>query len=163
MKPKSHFSKEVHTILSAGLLTASIVVAPSAQASTWTGAGGNWSSNASPGWNGTGVPDGVGAVANKASNTTAVTTQDVVGGVTVGTISTLLSPWTLTLTNGITLNQDGAGDEAWCAANQGERQAGWREDRRRWSASTGGLHLGARLHIAQGRRSARVTSNPSPP
>lgn len=112
MKPKSHFSKEVHTILAAGLLTASIVVVPSAQASDWTGANATWSSNANPGWNGTGVPNAVGAVANHGVSTTSTTTQDVVAGVTVGTISLTNNSnnsWTFTLTNGITLDQDGAG------------------------------------------------------
>lgn len=36
--------------------------------STWAGSGANWSSNGNPGWNGTGVPDAVGASANFLTN-----------------------------------------------------------------------------------------------
>lgn len=113
MSLKALFEK-LKTISAAGLLTASFVVAPSVQAANWSGNTGNWSSNSSPGWNGTGVPDAVGAVATKsANNTSSLTTQDVVAGVTVGAIqfTTVGSAinWQITLTNGITLNQDGAG------------------------------------------------------
>ena len=109
MKSKSLLNK-IDTILAAGLLTASIVVAPSAQAADWTGANANWSSNGNPGWNGTGVPNAVGAVANHGVSTTSVTTVD--SSVTVGTIALTNNSnhrWTITLTNGITLDQDGAG------------------------------------------------------
>jgi fibronectin-binding autotransporter adhesin len=112
MRLKALFEK-LKTISAAGLLTASFVVTPSVQAANWAGTPGNWSSNGNPGWNGTGVPDAVGAVANKSTSPSSVTTQDVVAGVTVGTIqfTTVGSAikWELTLTNGITLNQDGAG------------------------------------------------------
>ena len=111
MKPKYSQNKKNHTLLAAGLLTASFVVTPSVQASDWTGASANWSSNANPGWNGTGVPNAVGAVANYGGSASVTTTQDV-AGVTVGTISWTGSGdrnWSITLTNGITLNQDGAG------------------------------------------------------
>jgi fibronectin-binding autotransporter adhesin len=95
------------------LLATLSLVAPAAQAqSSWNGTTGNWSSNASTGWNGTGVPNGVGAVADHAVATTSTTTQDVVAGVTVGRISLTNNSnhsWTITLTNGITLDQDGSG------------------------------------------------------
>lgn len=84
-----------------------------APASTWTGASGNWSSNAIPGWNGTGVPDAAGASGFYTGASAPVTTQDVVAGVTVGTLSlggsSAASAWTFTMNNSITLNQDGAG------------------------------------------------------
>ena len=110
MKPKYSQIKKSHTFLAAGLLTASFVVTPSVQASDWTGANANWSSNANPGWNGTGVPNAVGAVANHGVSTTSATTVD--SAVIVGTISLTNNSnnsWTFTLTNGITLNQDNAG------------------------------------------------------
>jgi fibronectin-binding autotransporter adhesin len=81
-------------------------------ASDWAGGSGNWSSDANPGWNGTGVPNGIGAVANFGDIVTGTTTQDIAGGVTVGTISltsTANISRTITNTNGITMNQDGAG------------------------------------------------------
>jgi autotransporter-associated beta strand protein len=114
MKPKYSQINKNHTLLAAGLLTASFVVTPSVQASDWTGASGNWSSTVSPGWTVGGVPNAVGAVANYSGNASVTTTQDSVGGVTVGTISWTGSGdrnWTITNTNGITLNQvaDGVG------------------------------------------------------
>jgi autotransporter-associated beta strand protein len=113
MRLKALFGK-LKTISAAGLLTASFVVTPSAQAANWTGGAGNWSSTTNPsGWNGA-YPNAVGAVANSAV-TNSVITQDVSGGVTVGTISLSTSSntsLTLTLTNGITLDQDGAGSGA---------------------------------------------------
>ncbi len=79
-------------------------------ASVWTGGSGNWSSNANPGWNGTGVPNGVGAVASFSDGTAGTTTQDTVG-LTLGTIDFSLGnvQRTITMSNAITLNQDGAG------------------------------------------------------
>jgi autotransporter-associated beta strand protein len=110
MRLKALFGK-LKTISAAGLLTASIVVAPSAQAADWAGGVGNWSSTGAPsGWNGT-APNAVGAVANSAV-TNSVITQDVSGGVTVGTISLSgsgNSKLDVSLTNGITLDQDGSG------------------------------------------------------
>ena len=94
------------------LFAAAISLAVNVQASDWTGASGNWDSDASPGWNGTGVPNAMGAIANFGDIVTGTTTQNVVGGVTVGTISlssTANISRTITNTNGITLNQDGAG------------------------------------------------------
>ena len=112
MKPKYSQNKKNHTLLAAGLLTASFVVTPSVQAANWAGNVGIWSSNSSPGWNGTGVPNAVGAVANfNASNMTP--TQDIIGGVTVGTLSFTTQSASInaniTNTNGITLNEDGSG------------------------------------------------------
>jgi fibronectin-binding autotransporter adhesin len=99
-------------LLFPGITAAFCAAAPTLPASTWTGGTGNWSSNASPGWNGTGVPNSQGAVADY-NSAAATTTQDVVGGVTVGTIRKILtapnSTWTITGTNAITLDQDGAG------------------------------------------------------
>lgn len=110
MKPKYNQIIRSHTFLAAGLLTASFVVTPSVQASDWTGGNSTWSSNANPGWNGTDVPNAVGAVANHGVSTTSVTTVD--SAVTVGTISLTNNSafsWTITLTNVITLNQDSTG------------------------------------------------------
>ena len=59
-----------------------------AGASVWSGGNGNWSSDGTPGWNGTGVPDGQGAVAE--FTTSGTTTVDDPGGVTVGVISYML-------------------------------------------------------------------------
>jgi autotransporter-associated beta strand protein len=49
----------------AGLALASLLALtpPLSAQSTWSGISGNWSSNASPGWNGTGVPNAAGATA----------------------------------------------------------------------------------------------------
>ena len=84
----------------------------STQASNWTGIGGNWDSDLNPGWNGTGVPNAIGAIANFGDVATGITVQNVIGGVTVGTISLTnnsANTRTITNTNGITMNQDGAG------------------------------------------------------
>ena len=84
-----------------------------------TTSSGNWSSNGAPGWNGTGVPNAIGATASFGTASVATsgntTTQDIAGGITLGTLdfgnsSNLGSgARTLTMTNAITLNQDGAG------------------------------------------------------
>ncbi|MES2310158.1 MAG: autotransporter-associated beta strand repeat-containing protein, partial [Verrucomicrobiota bacterium] len=79
-------------------------------ATSWVGGTGNWSSNSSPGWNGAGIPNGVGATASFADGTAGTTTQDIVG-LTLGTIDFSLGnvQRTITMTNVVTLNQDGAG------------------------------------------------------
>jgi autotransporter-associated beta strand protein len=80
--------------------------------SIWTGGSANWSSDLNPGWNGSGVPNNIGASASYAGNVNVTTTQDVAAGVTVGTLTrggTSNSNWYFTLTNPITFNQDGAG------------------------------------------------------
>jgi fibronectin-binding autotransporter adhesin len=90
-----------------------VALAPSvAFGSEWDGVGASWSSNISPGWNGTGVPNSIGAVADHPVAATTTTTQDTGASVTVGTLSLTnnsQNSWTITNTNGITLNQDGAG------------------------------------------------------
>ena len=49
-------------ILRAPIAAAIALALPhSLYASDWTGTNANWSSNGNPGWNGTGVPDGVGS------------------------------------------------------------------------------------------------------
>lgn len=96
-----------------GLTTIAIIaLAASAHASDWLGGNASWGSNTNPGWNGTGVPNAQGAVANHGVATTTTTTQDTGSAVTVGTISLTnnsANSWTITNTNGITLDQDGAG------------------------------------------------------
>ncbi|MDZ4200053.1 MAG: PEP-CTERM sorting domain-containing protein [Kiritimatiellia bacterium] len=65
-------------------LVASMAFAGAATAqSVWSGAAGNWSSNDSPGWNSTGVPNAVGAVAD-INNAGGTITVD--GEYTLGTI-----------------------------------------------------------------------------
>ena len=84
----------------------------SMHASDWIGANGNWDSDINPGWNGTGIPNGIGAIANFGDVVTGTTTQNIAGGVTVGTISLTNdsnNSRTITLTNAITMNQDGVG------------------------------------------------------
>jgi hypothetical protein len=79
--------------------------------STWTGGSANWTSNASPGWNGTGVPNAQGTSVTKTDATSATITQNVAAGVTVGswTLTGAAGTFGVTLTNGITFDQDGAG------------------------------------------------------
>lgn len=92
------------------MVLAMLLAATAAQASVWSGGSANWSSNGDPGWNGTGVPNAAGAVASFTSGGT--TTQDVSGGVTVGTLSLSGSPTSdrsIAPTQGLTFNQDGAG------------------------------------------------------
>ena len=94
------------------VIFAALAFAVGAHASVWTGAGGNWDSDINPGWNGTGVPNGIGAIANFGDIVTGTTIQNIVGGITVGTISLTNNSnnsRTITNTNGITMNQDGAG------------------------------------------------------
>lgn len=89
-----------------------VIATPSAMASIWSSGGtGNWSSDANPGWDGTGVPNSQGAVA-EITGSTGTTTQDIVAGVTVGTIErggSSNASWTIAPTNTITLDQDGVG------------------------------------------------------
>jgi fibronectin-binding autotransporter adhesin len=100
------------------LLAAGVTLALTGSASAqsfWTGGSGNWSDSIAPGWTTGGVPNAVGATAtidNITANT--VITQNIGAGVTVGTLSfapTVASDFseTITLTNAITFNQDGAG------------------------------------------------------
>lgn len=95
-----------------GISCATCVSVPLASAATWSGGNGSWSGTGSPGnWIG-GVPDAQGAVAD--FNSVASTTiQDIGAGVTVGTLRKVTgapnASWTITLTNAITLDQDGVG------------------------------------------------------
>lgn len=45
------------------LITLLALVAQPLTAADWVGGSGNWSSNGNPGWNGAGVPNGIGASA----------------------------------------------------------------------------------------------------
>lgn len=74
----------------------------------------NWSNASGTTWTGAGTyPNAVGAAVEKTSGTSSNTlAQDVAGGVTVGSIllgGSSGNSWTITATNGITLNYDGAG------------------------------------------------------
>lgn len=103
-------------LFTSGIAVTICCMAPMAGASTWTGTGTwpatSWSSNANPGWNGTGVPNAQGAIADFSASS-GTTLQDTGAAVTVGTIRKVTgapnSSWTITLTNSITLDQDGAG------------------------------------------------------
>ena len=66
-------------------LTAIALFAPfAANASTWSGTGGDWSSDGNPGWNGTGVPNARGAIAE--FTTSGTVTIDIPAGVTLGSL-----------------------------------------------------------------------------
>lgn len=89
-------------------------MAASAHAANWVGGSGNWAnvSPASPGWNTVSFPNGIGGVSQKIDGTTATLTQDVAGGITLGTHSLGGSSnvtFSITPTTTITLNEDGAG------------------------------------------------------
>lgn len=69
------------------------VVCTMARASDWCGADdngkaatGNWDSDGKPGWNGTGVPNGQGAVARFCSTSKNAVVQNLTDGVTVGSV-----------------------------------------------------------------------------
>ncbi len=96
------------------LVAISIALTLNASASDWAGGAGNWSSNASPGWNGTGVPNAVGAVANFPDATVGgTTTMDVAApGIILGTLNlngTGNFNRTVTLNANLTMDQDDAG------------------------------------------------------
>jgi fibronectin-binding autotransporter adhesin len=71
----------------------------------------NWSSNASPGWNSTGVPNAIGATVTFNSAISLTATQDNASGVTVGTLDyNGAGNFGITVaagTNGLTFNNDG--------------------------------------------------------
>ncbi len=96
----------------AALMVALLATSLSSHASTWSGADGNWNSNSSKGWNGTGVPNAVGAIASFTSTTAArTTTQNISAGVTIGTLSftgSAVGSWIVKLTKPLTFNQDAA-------------------------------------------------------
>jgi len=100
------------------LLATSLAFTLNALASDWTGGTGNstpdnWSSNGIPGWNGTGVPNAVGAVANFPDATTPgnfVTSVDIPA--TVGAINFNANgdlSRSVNAVSNLTMNQDGAG------------------------------------------------------
>lgn len=115
------------TLSLAAALCAAAFLPPSLQAqSVWAGSNGNWDATGSPGWNGTGIPNGVGASATKTDSTSASVVQNQVGGVTVGSWSMSGGAGTfgVTLTNGITFNQDGAGAGFATITNAGTNASG---------------------------------------
>ena len=106
------------------LLTA--LVSAAVHSSEWygandggTAANGVWSSDGKPGWNGTGVPNGQGAVAYFGSTKKNTVTQDSTTGVTIGSLILNLDPTIASgdlILNGastapgpVTFDQDGAG------------------------------------------------------
>jgi autotransporter-associated beta strand protein len=93
-----------------------VVVSSAAQAAvigTWGGASGNWSSTTAPaGWSNGTVPNGQGDVAKYTTGSSITTTQDVVGGVRVGTLKVDGvgdASWQITAVNDVIMDQDGAG------------------------------------------------------
>lgn len=117
-----------------------------ASASIWTGGNGGWSSNGNPGWNGTGTPNAVGATAWFSSGVVGTTTVDIAGGVTIGTLEiggTGNTQRSITLTNSITFNQDGAGS-GYAVIRNSDTNSGTGS---RLSISTGTLTLADDLRI----------------
>ena len=99
-------------MIRAAAVAAALLLAAPAGASTWNGAGADWSSDGDPGWNGTGVPNGVGAVANIPAGSGSGNDITVTGvSPTVGTIEQFgTGNVTRSISTGtITLNEDGAG------------------------------------------------------
>src|SRR6516162_6319071 len=99
-------------------LRLSVIVAASAlglstYASDWTGGSGNWSDDINPGWNGTGVPNAAGAVANFPDATTpGAFTTNVDIPATVGAINFNANgdlSRTVTTVNPLTMNNGGTG------------------------------------------------------
>ena len=93
---------------------ASVCISTTAQATiaTWGGGSGNWSSTTSPGWTNGTIPNAQGDSARYTAGGSVTTTQDVAGGVTVGSIlldGTGNASWQITPTNAVFLNQDGNG------------------------------------------------------
>ncbi|MFA7343065.1 MAG: PEP-CTERM sorting domain-containing protein [Terrimicrobiaceae bacterium] len=83
--------KTTHTpkVVAASLSLAAVMAffgTSSVLASTWTGVGGNWNSDGNPGWNGTGVPDAAGAIADFTSTDNRTVTVDA-STRTVGTLT----------------------------------------------------------------------------
>lgn len=90
------------------LAMAALISSPGAQAQTYTytGGSGNWS--ATNNWTPNGTPNAIGAVIQRTTGSASLT-QDVVGGVTVGTISNSgNNAFNILNTGGLTLNQNGA-------------------------------------------------------
>src|SRR4029079_2359294 len=82
---------------------------------TWGGANGNWSSTTGPGgWTNGTAPNAQGDIALDSVGASVTTTQDIAGGVTVGTIKanfTTNNSWQITPNNNVFFNQDGAGPQ----------------------------------------------------
>ncbi|MFA7236650.1 MAG: PEP-CTERM sorting domain-containing protein [Phycisphaeraceae bacterium] len=66
-----------------GIFGSLAIVSAASADSIWSGGYANWSSNGNPGWNGTGVPNAVDAVANTSAMTSAL---GVNGSYTLGTV-----------------------------------------------------------------------------
>lgn len=110
--------------LSAVVILMTLLVSSSALASTWAGATGNWSSDGNPGWNGTGIPNGQGAVA-LFTTPSGTTTQNISGGVTVGTIALsvlTVNDRSIAPTYALTFDQDGAGPGTAIVSNSSTRR-----------------------------------------
>ena len=123
-------------ILGAALLTTAVCTM--VRASEWCGANasgtaqaGVWSSNDSPGWNGTGVPNAQGAVAYFGSAKKNVVTQDITEGITIGSLILDLPPTvanvdlmlngTSSASGPIILDQDGPGPGCAVISNNAAR------------------------------------------
>lgn len=96
------------------LLTSLLATPTLVHSATWSGADGNWNASGNPGWNGTGTPNAIGAIATfNATGAARETTQNISAGVTVGTLSltgtNVAGSRAILLTGPITLNQDGSG------------------------------------------------------
>ena len=88
-----------------------LAIGATAHAATFTAVtSGNW--NTATSWNPATVPNGIGVVVEKTTSGNSTLTQDIASGATAGTITNNApgnANFTLTLTNGLTLNQDGGG------------------------------------------------------
>ncbi len=93
-----------------------VIASTPLKASIWTGGAGswsgNWSSNGSPGWNGTGVPNLAGATANFTTNGSTGTTVTLDQTAIIGSLNYSgagSGGLSFTLTNAFTLNNSGSG------------------------------------------------------
>lgn len=129
----------IRTRKSAVAALSAVLMSVTSQASEWYGANdagaaanGVWSSNGQPGWNGTGVPNGQGAVAYFSSTKKNNVTQDNVNGVTIGSLILDLAPNIANvdlMLNGtsssnqgpVVFDQDGAGPECALMSNNAAR------------------------------------------
>jgi len=105
-------------------LAAVLALAASVHASEWSGGNASWSSDTTPGWSGTGVPNAQGAVAAFNNVANATITQDVTGGVTLGRFlrtGTASADLTLRAGTGVSpifiFDQDGSGPECAVISN----------------------------------------------
>lgn len=126
--------------LKSTVLCAVSTLATTVLASEWCGtkedgttaAAGVWSNDGMPGWNGTGVPNGQGAVAYFASTKKNAVTQDIPAGVTIGSLILDLAPTIANVDlqiNGtsssapgpVIFDQDGAGEGVAVISNNAAR------------------------------------------